>query len=89
MPIVSYNAPYLVTTLPRNYEVAMSDTKLKKTEKQILDYIRLHGSVSRQQCQDAMQLSERTANRVLKGLVDAGYIEQQGDSTSTKYVITE
>ena len=67
----------------------MLDTKLKKIEKQILDYIRLHGSVSRQQCQVAMQLSERTANRVLKGLVDAGYIEPQGDSTSTKYVITE
>lgn len=45
----------------------MLDTKLKKIEKQILDYIRLHGSVSRQQCQVAMQLSERTANRVLKG----------------------
>ena len=89
LPIVTYKAPYLVTTMPRNYEVAMSDTKLKKTEKQILDYMRLHGAVSRQQCQDAMQLSERTANRILKGLVDAGYIEPQGDSTSTKYAITE
>lgn len=75
---------YTLENIEKIDEVAMSNTKLKKTEKQILDYIRLHGPVSRQQCQDAMHLSERTANRVLKGLVDTGYIEQQGDSTSTK-----
>lgn len=89
LPLVSYNAPYLVTTLPRNYEAAMQDTKLSKREKQILDYIRLHGSMTRQQCQETMHLSERTANRVLKDLVDAGYLDPQGESSSTQYVLKE
>ena len=89
LPIVTVEDPYMVITLPRKYEAEMAGTKLSKREIQILDYVRLHGTVTRQQCQNAMQISERTANRVLKDLVDAGYLDPQGESTSTKYVLKE
>lgn len=58
---------------------------LSEEERAGWDYIRLRDSVSRKEYQERFSLSERTANRQLMNLVNAGLIEKSGKSTATKY----
>ena len=87
LPLVSYEAPYLVTTIGKDYSAATGDVVLKERERRVLEFVRLHGPVSRQQCQDALELPERTANRILRHLVDVGYVESDGQTHNAIYFV--
>ena len=89
LPQVTYNDPYIVVTLPKNYDVSMTDSVLSEREKRALDYVRLKRAVTRKEYQEYMNLQERTAGRDLLRLVQLGYLDTVGDGKNLKYVVTE
>lgn len=88
LPEVSYDAPYVVITLPLTGQSALSVYKdLTGDEKKSIDYIRLNGPVSRAEIQQYTNLESKTAIRLLNKLIDKGYVKTIGKSKNTKYVI--
>ena len=87
LPMVTFNAPYIVTTLGQEFDDTRYGSDLTIREKLALDFVRVSGRVSRKQYQDAMELSQRTANRDLDHMVELGYLDTIGESSSTKYLI--
>jgi len=91
LPLVSYEEPYLVITLPRNSEavgkVDVSLADLDEGEVKILNFFRLKDNrlVGKSEVVEAMKVSPRTAERELKHLVDLGYLEREGAGRSTVY----
>lgn len=87
LPVVTYEAPYLVMTLEKEYKGSEENKGLTERKRRALDYIRLNGEVTRSQYEAYMQLNERTARRDLRDLVDMGYLGTKGDSVDKVYFI--
>lgn len=91
LPIVSYEEPYLVITLPRNAEavgkVDYSLADLDEGEVKMLNFFRLNEAITlgKSEMVEKMKISSRTAERELKHLVDLGYLEREGAGRSTVY----
>ena len=58
---------------------------LKSDEKQILDFIGSHGYIVRSDVERLLEVSQATANRILKRMVAEGLIYQDGNGRKTKY----
>ena len=94
LPLVSYEEPYLVFTLPRNAAAAIKvDESLAGLNDQdviALDYIKtLGGKVTKAQFAKQFGLIDRTAERRLKHLVELGKLKTEGVSRATVYKLIE
>lgn len=94
LPIVTYEDPYIIFTLPRNADAAtrVDDrfANLSGNDVLALDFIRLSGGkVTKAQFAKKFNLIDRTAERRLKHLVDAGIVETEGVSRATVYKLKE
>ena len=58
---------------------------LKSEEKRILDFIGSHGHIVRSDVDQLLEVSQATANRILKHMVAEGLIYQDGNGRKTKY----
>ncbi len=54
-------------------------------EEQVIAYIREHGAVTRPEVQNLLQVSQATANRLLKRMLAQGDIRQEGAGRGTRY----
>lgn len=94
LPIVTYEDPYIIFTLPRN---AIAATRLDERlaglgehDVAAIDYIKLSGGkVTKAQFAKKFNLIDRTAERHLKHLVEMGVLETEGVSRSTIYKLKE
>lgn len=95
LPLVSYEDPYLVITLPRNADavgrVDNTLADLDEGEVKMFNFFRLNESLSlgKSEVVEKMKLSPRTAERELKHLVDLGYLEREGGGRSTVYRLSK
>ena len=91
LPLVSYEEPYLVITLPRNAEAVkkVDDTlaELDENELKILNFFRLNEglSFSKGEVVGTLGIFARTAERELKHLVDMKLLVRDGVGRSTVY----
>ena len=67
-----------------NHAEKLVDT-LKSDEKRILDFIGSHGHIVRSDVDRLLEVSQATANRILKRMVAEGLIYQDGNGRKTKY----
>ena len=81
--------PAFKITLPnRNAGANHTETLIgtvKGDEKRILDFIGSHGHIVRRDVDQLLDVSQATANRILKHMVAKGLIYQDGNGRKTKY----
>ena len=94
LPLVTYDAPYLIFTFPRGDTVPSEIlagkgidllTGVPDNLRLGFDYIRTNESVSRKEYAAFFNLPDRTASRELKGLEEVGLIEKVGKGPATIY----
>lgn len=84
---VSSNA-FKITLPNRNAGANHTETlvgTLKSEEKRILDFIGSNGHIVRSDVDQLLEVSQATANRILKRMVAEGLIYQDGNGRKTKY----
>ncbi|MBM6897566.1 putative DNA binding domain-containing protein [Pseudoflavonifractor capillosus] len=84
---VSSNA-FKITLPNRNTGANHTETlvgTVKGDEKRILDFIGSHGHIVRSDVDQLLEVSQATANRILKRMVAEGLIYQDGNGRKTKY----
>ena len=84
---VSSNA-FKITLPNRNAGANHTETlvgTVKGDEKRILDFIGSHGHIVRSDVDRLLEVSQATANRILKRMVAEGLIYQDGNGRKTKY----
>ena len=84
---VSSNA-FKITLPNRNAGTNHTQTPvgtLKSEEKRILDFIGSNGHIVRSDVDQLLDVSQATANRILKQMVAEGLIYQDGNGRKTKY----
>ena len=84
---VSSNA-FKITLPNRNTGANHAETlvgTIKGDEKRILDFIGSHGYIVRSDVDRLLEVSQATANRILKRMVAEGLIYQDGNGRKTKY----
>ena len=84
---VSSNA-FKITLPNRNTGANHAETlvgTIKGDEKRILDFIGSHGHIVRSDVDRLLEVSQATANRILKRMVAEGLIYQDGNGRKTKY----
>jgi len=59
---------------------------LDEDKKKILDYLKEKGKIRRRDIEEILNVKERRARDVLKGMVDSGLLERHGKGTNTYYV---
>ena len=95
LPLVSYQEPYLVFTLPRNAEAVkkVDDVlaDLDEGEIKLLDFFKLNDgqSHSKGEVVEKLGISARTAERELKHLVELKLLIRDGVGRSTTYRIAK
>lgn len=91
LPIVEYQEPYIVITLPLRYSSAIANTEesLSEDEMKCIEFIRLKGSIARADYQEFAQLETKKAERTLKRLVQKGLIESTGSKRGTRYIVKD
>jgi ATP-dependent DNA helicase RecG len=95
LPLVSYEEPYLVFTLPRNAAAVskVDDTlaELDEGEIRMLNFFRLNDSqaFAKSEVVEKLGIYPRTAERELKHLVDLGFLIREGVGRSTVYRIAK
>lgn len=93
LPLVSYEEPYLVFTLPRNAEavkkVDNTLAELDVSELKILNFFKLNEgqSFSKSEVVNSLGISARTAERELKHLVDLQLLVRDGVGRGTVYCL--
>lgn len=93
LPLVSYEEPYLVFTLPRNAAAVnkVDDTlaELDEGEIRMLNFFRLNDSraFAKSEVVEKLGIYPRTAERELKHLVDLDLLIREGVGRSTSYRI--
>lgn len=94
LPVVTYEDPYIVFTLPRNAAAAIrvekSPAGLSEQDVVALDFVRLSGGkVTKSQFAKQFGMIDRTAERRLKHLVELGVLKTEGVSRATVYKLIE
>lgn len=88
LPLVAYEEPYLVFTLPRNAKLG-EKVGLSEQEQKGIDFIRLNGKVTRKDYESFFKIEKRKAIRELNKLIQKGYVRSVGDGRSVVYKINE
>ena len=89
LPMVTFNAPYIVTRLSKRFDEELYDSAMSEREKLALDFVRVNGKVTRKQYEEAMGIPKSTSNRDMAHLIELGYLDTEGESHSTRYFVTE
>ena len=64
-----------------------TDSNLTEQEKIIIKYIKEYGSIRRNTIEDILNIKKSRAKEILLNLQNKKYIKQEGNSSSTKYVL--
>jgi predicted HTH transcriptional regulator len=64
-------------------------SNISQREKGVIDYLHKNSSITRIDCEELLKIEPRTANRVLKSLVEKGFIEKEGSGTNFYYVLVK
>ncbi|WP_162927048.1 ArsR/SmtB family transcription factor [Flavobacterium psychrotrophum] len=90
LPVVTYNAPYMVMTFPRNTEALRKAIpnrgldELTASELKGFEWLRTQDEISASQYAEHMGYSQRTANRHLSSFIERGLVTTNGDSNNSK-----
>lgn len=68
----------------KDFEKA-ADLALDSNEEKVLKFLREHLMITRKETQTLLDVSQSTAGRILKAMVDSGRIKQIGGSRTTRY----
>lgn len=68
----------------KDFEKA-ADLGLDSNEEKVLQFLREHLMITRKETQTLLEVSQSTAGRILKAMVDSGRIKQIGGSRTTRY----
>lgn len=68
----------------KDFEKA-ADLALDSNEAKVLQFLREHLMITRKETQTLLEVSQSTAGRILKAMVDSGRIKQIGGSRTTRY----
>lgn len=68
----------------KDFEKA-ADLALDSNEEKVLQFLREHLMITRKETQTLLGVSQSTAGRILKAMVDSGRIKQIGGSRTTRY----
>lgn len=68
----------------KDFEKA-ADLALNSNEEKVLQFLREHLMITRKETQTLLEVSQSTAGRILKAMVDSGRIKQIGGSRTTRY----
>lgn len=85
-PQYEYNAPYLAMTFLYEPVSGVLDT-LTSNETRALSVCRSASNISKQALLEAMDISDRTASRLLKNLVEKGVLSRDGTGKGAKYTL--
>lgn len=66
-----------------------AEKKLSDEERKILEYVRTHGAITRNDVIGLLEASASTAARVIRKMVKANLLEQNGKARNTYYTIAE
>ena len=66
-----------------------TDSNLTEQEKIIIKYIKEYGSIRRNTIEDILNIKKSRAKEILLNLQNKKYIKQEGNSSSTKYVLLQ
>ena len=58
-------------------------------EKKVLQFLKEHTMITRKEAQTLLEVSQSTAGRILKAMVDSGQIKQLGGSRTTRYALSK
>ena len=90
LPLVSFDEPYIVFTLPLSMKAAEATYgDLSPNEIKVLEFIRLNGDVSSLDVQKHMNIEQRQAARILEKLMTKHYVASTGRARSTRYIAVE
>jgi Fic family protein len=73
----------------KHLSISQSEMRLNPDEIQILDYIQQFGQINLKDVLNILQISERTAQRRLKGLLDRDLVQKKGDGKNTSYILNK
>ena len=68
----------------KDFEKA-ADLALDSNKEKVLQFLREHLMITRKETQTLLEVSQSTAGRILKAMVDSGQIKQLGGSRTTRY----
>lgn len=68
----------------KDFEKA-ANLALDSNEEKVLQFLREHLMITRKETQTLLEVSQSTAGRILKAMVDSGQIKQIGGSRTTRY----
>lgn len=68
----------------KDFEKA-ADLALDSNEEKVLQFLREHLMITRKETQTLLEVSQSTAGRILKAMVESGRIKQIGGSRTTRY----
>ncbi len=68
----------------KDFEKA-ADLALDSNKEKVLQFLREHLMITRKETQTLLEVSQSTAGRILKAMVDSGRIKQIGGSRTTRY----
>lgn len=94
LPRVSWEAPYLVLTIYRSAEGAVSTldedvlSELSKSQRKGWEWLAKRGSASRAEYAAALDMGDRTAVTHLAKFKDLGLVKPEGSGPSTTYKVT-
>lgn len=85
------NAKHELTNIPISKVVSNVEAEQEKllsaAEQKILDYVKEHGYITKKEVIDLLETSRSTAARLVKKLVEANLLQQEGKARSTIYKI--
>ena len=98
LPLVSYEAPYMVLTFPRSIEAAKKVTdkpnvaKLKDAQLKGYEWLKSVGEVSTREYSAHFDIGYKTAQRHLAAMKKLGLIRDNGEDANSpnyKYVVND
>ena len=82
------NATPKAVKSPKEIENAAAPA-LDSNEEKILQFLMEHPMITRKEAQALLEVSQSTAGRILKAMVDNGQIKQLGGSRTTRYELSK
>ena len=65
------------------------EKQLRDEEDKILEYVRIHGVITKNNVVELLEVSASTATRVIRKIVKANLLKQNGKARNTHYTISE
>ena len=86
LPIVSYDEPYMVMTLPLSSESGVFGGS-KALEVKMADFLRLNPGSSRKQVEAYLGVDTKKAERLIKALIEKNVVRRDGVGRSSVYFV--